>query len=75
MDRLQTLLSIKRARFLRLKLQCNGPLSNVAFNFSLRRYKWGHGVKDGGCVGEARTLRGGRLLLHGRSVQVDPIKL
>ena len=48
----------------RLKPKYDEPLSNFAFNVNLRRYAVERGVA-GGCATED---------LHGRAVQVDPIK-
>jgi hypothetical protein len=49
-----------------LKLKCDEALSNVAFNFNLRRYTAG---ADAEMIGAMRALLG----LHpGKAVQVDP---
>ena len=66
-----------------MKLQCDEPLSNIAFNFNLRRYtkrvvysltatvsEFHHHV----CGEVAATLLGATLTLRGRAVPVDSIR-
>jgi len=64
----------------RLKLKCDEPLSNVAFNFNLRRFilvaagrarRRRHGAVARPAGAEPRGAAARR---HGRAVQVHPIK-
>ena len=57
-----------------MKIKCDEPLSNVAFNFNLRRYseEVGDFAVGGSATVSGLKLFGNVLTLHGGAVKVEP---